>query len=172
MLTETVNRWLTLSANVGVIAGLILVAVQIDQNTRIMKAQIVNDYYLADMNLELAMMGDDPAISWTKAVYAPNELNHVDAAILDRYFNYGLVQIGRLRKMHELGMADDDWEDRINYLSWHLGNEVGRRWWANYKDGSSGEFIQMVDDALARGDHKENRRLLDSIMPAATDEPN
>jgi len=172
MLTDTVNRWLTLSANVGVIAGLILVAVQIDQNTRIMKAQIVNDYYLADMNLELAMMGDDPAISWTKAVYAPNELNHVDAAILDRYFNYGLVQIGRLRKMHELGMADDDWEDRINYLRWHLGNEVGRRWWANYKDGSSGEFIQMVDEALARGDHKGNRRLLDSIMPAATDEPN
>ena len=172
MLTDKVNRWLTLSANVGVIAGLIMVAVQIDQNTRIMKAQIVNDYYLADMNLELAMMGDDPAISWTKAVYAPNELNHVDAAILDRYFNYGLVQIGRLRKMHELGMADDDWEDRINYLGWHLGNEVGRRWWANYKDGSSDEFIQMVDEALARGDHKGNRQLLDSIMPAATDEPN
>jgi hypothetical protein len=172
MLTDTVNRWLTLSANVGVIAGLILVAVQIDQNTRIMKAQIVNDYYLADMNLELAMMGDNPAISWAKAVYAPNELNHVDAAILDRYFNYGMVQIGRLRKMHELGMADDDWEDRINYLGWHLGNEVGQRWWANYKEDSSGEFIQMVDEALARGDHKDNRRLLDSMMPAATDEPN
>jgi hypothetical protein len=56
MLTDTVNRWLTLSANVGVIAGLILVAVQIGQNTQITKAQIVNDYYLADMNLELAMM--------------------------------------------------------------------------------------------------------------------
>ena len=171
MLTDTVNRWLTLSANIGVIAGLILVAVQIDQNTRIMRAQIVNDYYLADMNLELAMMGDDPAISWTKAVYAPNELNHVDATILDRYFNYGLVQISRLQKMHELGMADDDWEDRINYLRWHLGNEVGRRWWANYEDGDSSEFIQMVDEALARGDHQGNRRLLDSIMPAATDEP-
>jgi len=102
MLTDTVNRWLTLSANVGVIAGLILVAVQIDQNTRIMKAQIVNDYY----------------------------------------------------------------------LGWHLGNEVGRRWWANYKDGSSDEFIQMVDEALARGDHKGNRQLLDSIMPAATDDTN
>ena len=60
MLTDTVNRWLTLSANVGVIAGLILVAVQIDQNTQITKAQIVNDYYLADMNLELAMMAMIP----------------------------------------------------------------------------------------------------------------
>jgi hypothetical protein len=80
------------------------------------------------MNLELAMMGDDPAISWTKAVYAPDELNHIDAAILDRYFNFGMIQIDRLRKMHEMGMADDDWEARIGYLNWHLGNEVGRRW--------------------------------------------
>ena len=172
MLTDTVNRWLTLSANVGVIAGLILVAVQINQNTQFTKAQIVNDYCLADMNLELAMMGDDPVVSWTKAVYAPNELNHVDAAILDRYFNYGMVQISRLQKMHELGLADDDWEDRIYYLRWHLGNEVGRRWWVNYKDGVSNEFIQMVDEVLARSDYKDNQSLLDSIMPVATDEQN
>ncbi len=172
MLTDKVNRWLTLSANVGVIAGLILVAVQINQNTQITKAQMVNDYYLADMDLELAMMGDDPAISWTKAVYAPSELNHEDAVILDRYFNIGLIQIDRLRKMHEMGMADEDWEDRINYLSWHLGNEVGRRWWANYKGDSSDEFILKVDEILARGDYRQNQTLLDSIMPVVNGEQN
>jgi hypothetical protein len=84
--TNKVNRWLTLSANVGIIAGLILVAIQINQNTQITKAQIANDYYLADMDLELAMMGDDPARSWTKAVYTPDELNNEDAAVIDRYF--------------------------------------------------------------------------------------
>ena len=49
-----INPWLTFLANVGVIAGLVLVAVQINQNTEITKAQIANDYFLADMNLELA----------------------------------------------------------------------------------------------------------------------
>jgi hypothetical protein len=170
MLTDKVNSWLTLLANAGVIAGLILVAIQINQNTQITKAQMLNDYYLADMNLELAMMGDDPAISWTKAVYAPDELNHIDAAILDRYFNFGMIQIDRLRKMHEMGMADDDWEARIGYLNWHLGNEVGRRWWANYKGDSSSEFTLMVDEILARGNHKGNQILLDSLMPVANDE--
>ena len=70
-----------------------------------------------------------------------------------------MVQILRLQKMHELGLADDDWEDRIDYLRWHLGNEVGRRWWAQYKDDSSNEFIQMVDEVLAGSDHKGNWRL-------------
>jgi hypothetical protein len=170
--TDKVNRWLALSANVGVIAGLILVAVQINQNTQITKAQIANDYYLADMDLELAMMGDDPARSWTKAVYTPDELNNEDAAVIDRYFNYGLVQIQRLIKMHELGLADEDWEDRIAYLDWHLGNEVGRRWWAHSKDSFPDEFIQKVDEILAVGDYKRNRDLLDAMMPAAISEQN
>jgi len=61
------NIWLSLLANLGVIAGLVLVAIQIRQNTGITRAQVTNDWYMADMQLELAMMGEDPAASWTKA---------------------------------------------------------------------------------------------------------
>ena len=96
MNSDQIGRWLTLAANVGVIAGLILVAVQINQNTAITKAQIANDYYIADMTLELAMMGENPADSFNKAVYAPDEITTADAVVLDRYFNYGMVQIQRL----------------------------------------------------------------------------
>ncbi len=170
--TDKVNRGLTLAANVGVLGGLILVAFQINQNTQIAKAQITNDYYLADMELELAMMGDNPAISWTKAVYTPNDLTKEDAAVIDRYFNYGLVQIQRLQKMHELGLAGDDWENRIDYLSWHLGNELGRRWWAHMKIDFPDEFVQMVDEVLATRDHSNNRDLLDAMMPEANTEQN
>jgi len=37
--TDRLNYWFTLSANIGVIAGLILVAVQINQNTQIAKGR-------------------------------------------------------------------------------------------------------------------------------------
>ena len=97
--TDKVNRGLTLAANVGVLGGLILVAFQINQNTEITKAQLANDYYLADMQLELAMMGENPANSWTKAIYTPNDLTKEDAAVVDRNFNYVLVQIQRLQKL-------------------------------------------------------------------------
>ena len=165
MVTKKLEGWFTYSANLGIIAGLILVAVQINQYTQITKAQIANDYYLADMTLELAMMGDNPAKSWIKAVYSPNDLNQEDAAIIDRYFNYGLVQIQRLQQMHELGLAPDDWEDRISYLGWHLGNEVGRRWWAYSKEGFPEDFIKEVDEILARRDFQDNQMLLDAMMP-------
>jgi hypothetical protein len=167
MNNDRVSHWLTLAANVGVLAGLILVAVQINQNTQITKAQLANDYFLADMQLELAMMGEDPASSWIKAVYTPDELTREDAAIVDRYFNYGMVQILRLQKMYELGLGGDDWSNRIAYLDWHLGNEVGRRWWSYSKAGFPEDFVQMVEKTLERSDHVGNQELLDALMSEA-----
>ena len=163
-----INPWLSFAANVGVIAGLILVAVQINQNTEITKAQIANDYYLADMNLELAMMGEDPATSWVKAVHTPDNINDLDAVILDRYFNYGVVQILRLREMHELGLAPDDWQERVNYLSWHLGNDVGRRWWAFVKGDWPEDVVQQIDDVLSGTDYSNNQNLLNAMMPVTS----
>jgi hypothetical protein len=40
MITDKLTRWLTLLANLAVLAGIILVAIQIQQNTDITKAQM------------------------------------------------------------------------------------------------------------------------------------
>jgi hypothetical protein len=40
MNTEHVNRWLTLSANIGVVIGLILLLIELDQNSDLVRAQI------------------------------------------------------------------------------------------------------------------------------------
>lgn len=159
-----INTWLSLAANLGVLVGLILIAVQIKQNTEITRAQVANDWFMADMQLELAMMGETPATSWIKSVYAPDELDREDAAVLDRYFNYGLVQLQRLQRMNELGLADEKWKDRIGYLRWHLGNEVGRRWWAHFRLGFPKEFAAMVEEILEHSDFRQNQELLDALL--------
>ncbi len=41
--TDKLNRWLTLTANVGVLVGLILLLFEIGQNTDLMRAQIAMD---------------------------------------------------------------------------------------------------------------------------------
>ena len=37
---DSVNKWLTLSANIGVVIGLVLLTIEIGQNTEMMRAQI------------------------------------------------------------------------------------------------------------------------------------
>jgi len=164
-----ISQTISLLANFGVLAGLLLVAIQISQSTDIAKAQLENDYYLADMQLELAMMGESPVTSWVKAVYTPDEITQQDAAILDRYFNYGLIQAKRLSKMQQLGLAEDKLlQDQVDYLAWHLGNETGRRWWAQYRaDDADEEIVRMVDQALAAADFSQNRKYLDALMPTS-----
>jgi len=163
------GQMFSLLANIGVLAGLLLVAIQISQNSEIARAQLENDYYLADMQLEIAMMGDDPLDSWIKAVYSPNEITRHDAAVLDRYFNFGLVQVRRLRQMQQLGLAEDEvLEQQVSYLEWHLGNEVGRRWWTHYRaDDPDDEIVQLVDRALSSADYSQNRQFLDALLPSA-----
>ena len=57
MKSETINQWLTLLANVGVIAGIVFLAVELRQNSDITRAQTraqlaegVTELYLVNMN--------------------------------------------------------------------------------------------------------------------------
>ena len=67
----------------------------------------------------------------------------------------------------EAGWPDEDWENRIGYLGWHLGNEVGRRWWAYNKEGFPDDFVLTVDEILAGGEYRHNQDMLDALMPQA-----
>ena len=52
MSADSVNRWLTLSANVGVMIGLILLVIELNQNSSLVRAQIHqarSDNYVSNM---------------------------------------------------------------------------------------------------------------------------
>jgi hypothetical protein len=158
------SNWLQIGANIGILLGLLLVAIQIRQGSDIARAQIENDFYIADLQLELAMMGEQPHKSWIKAVFAPEEMTEEDAAVVDRYINYNFIQLRRLRRMHELGLAID--VDRSGILEWHLGNEVGRRWWKFAKKHEwAPEFNDQVDEILENAQVKNlNRDLVNAML--------
>lgn len=137
---------------------------------------MINDCYIADMELELRMMGENPARSWIKAVYSPDELSEEDRAVLDRYFNFGMIQISRLAKVREFGLAEEDLSQRVAYLGWQLGNESGRRWW-NQGDEICGDnperqcldFVDQVDRVLSDAPSDANQQTLDRMLRAAED---
>lgn len=165
MITDKLNRWFTMLVNLSVLAGIVLVAVQIQQNTDITKAQMANEYYLLDAQLELTMMGESPAQSLEKAIYFPDELNQEDAVILDRYFNFGILQLQRIRKMIELGVADEElYQERVGYLKWHLGNEAGRRWSTQYVLGEPNELYRDIETVLSGSDFQINKQVLDAML--------
>ena len=55
------NAWLQIVANLGLIGGLVLVAVQIQQTRDLARLQLHFDRELAFQEVEIAMLGESPA---------------------------------------------------------------------------------------------------------------
>jgi hypothetical protein len=70
---DSVNRWLTLGANIGVFIGIILLLVELNQNATVMKAQISNER--SGQGVDLFM-----------AVAQSQELSRIDAMFQESGF--------------------------------------------------------------------------------------
>ena len=143
-----------------------MVAIQIQQNTNIAKAQILNDFYNADMQLELTMMGEDPQAAWVKAVTDPDNMTLEEAAVMDRYINFNFIQLNRMQRMQDFGLTSGRGEHLNSIMEWHLGNEIGRRWWAHVKSNiGTGAYESQIDEIVnAAKNQNQNMDLLNALM--------
>ena len=69
--TDRWNARLQVAANLGLIAGLLLVAVQIQQTRDLTRLQLHLEGTLAFQQVEIAMMGESPAEAWAKSIQDP-----------------------------------------------------------------------------------------------------
>jgi len=63
MKPDKVNRWLTLGANIGVLIGIILLVVELDQNREMIRAQTRNDISQQLANRLLIVASDSQVAS-------------------------------------------------------------------------------------------------------------
>ncbi len=82
MKLEKISHWLTIVGNLGLLVGIALVAVQIDQNSQLVRVQLSVARWTDDLNLHLAMMGENPAAVVAKAIENPSELSVEDSQVL------------------------------------------------------------------------------------------
>jgi hypothetical protein len=68
---DRMNQWLSLTANAGVIAGFILLAVQMKQNTDALQLQNQIELGRGAMTTDIAAMGDSAYIASTVSILEP-----------------------------------------------------------------------------------------------------
>jgi hypothetical protein len=98
MKEDRVNRWLTLGANVGVLIGISLLLVELDQNATVMKAQISSERA-------------DQAIGVLMTVAQSRELSDIEAMLLSSGFPDSASAIaelepGQVRQYYAYLMAE------------------------------------------------------------------
>lgn len=56
---DRLNRWLTLGANIGVLIGIVFLAVEIRQSTKVARAEMTKDLYLASRTAIMDIASND-----------------------------------------------------------------------------------------------------------------
>jgi hypothetical protein len=126
-----IGGWLQVGANVGILAGLILVGLQMQQNERLFKIQLVNQFNQSQATLETAVGGEDLATTWAKAVERPGELTLAEMRALEAVLYAPLIQWINLYRLHESGITDEnEWKSEVNAnAGYFYGSAYGRAWW-------------------------------------------
>ena len=83
---QEVGRWLQIVSNIGILGGLILVTFQLQQNSEILKTQVMSDESRRVTEQELILVGEEGARVWAKSMERPNDLDLQEQRIMEAFF--------------------------------------------------------------------------------------
>ena len=80
------SNWLQIGANAGILAGLILVGIQIMQSNAIAAAQVFQSNVESTMSYELALVGENADVSMRRVLFEPELASRDDYYVADRIY--------------------------------------------------------------------------------------
>jgi len=119
--TDAVNRWLTLGANIGVVIGIIFLALELQQNNELLQSQAQETQALsiqAATTLDqdfLLLIGSDPALAqtWNTYLRAPDTLSK------DQWLQGSYLMAALLRRLESVyiqkrlgSLSEEGWRSR------------------------------------------------------------
>jgi len=144
------NNWLQVSANIGIVLGLVLVGVQLKQNSDLVKIQLLYEESRRTVELELQVVGERGAEVWAKSIEDPENLTLEEIRIMEAIL-WSFIETQRgTHRLAQLGLIDeDDWKKRVeSEVSFWFADRYGAAWWHNYSVGNTGTGNTSMPQAL------------------------
>jgi hypothetical protein len=154
---------------ISVVAGLLLVAYQINQATSIASAQARAEYSAGWRSVDATRQSENFSEVLAKSIYYPNELTPGEILELDAYYTGILDQIQSAKANWEAGIRTSHWQGSVDFLAQsYFGNEFSRSWWNFVKEGyarsESEHFVATIDAAMEAAESDGQRRLIDTLQ--------
>ena len=111
--------WLQIAGNVGLIAGLILVAVQIQDSNRIASAEMFSASVDMGVSINTSQLGETPQKSMSTVLYEPEVATVEDMFVADRVYDAILRQLVRIHVFDELGLFGSETVTPQGYVQLH-----------------------------------------------------
>ena len=119
MATRPLVDWLQVAGNVGLITGLILVAVQIQDSNRIASAEMFSASIDMGVSINTSQLGETPQKSMSRVLYEPDAATVEDMFVADRVYDAILRQLLRIHVFDELGLFGSESVTPEGYVQLH-----------------------------------------------------
>ena len=158
MESDRLNQWLTLGANFGVLGGLVLVILQMNQNEELIRVQITNDYFESYIAADTTFAGENLPAVWQKSFEDPENLSIAEMRVMEAQTFSPVSRWINLYRLAEAGIVDESFlESQIDMdVSYYLGSQYGRAWWELYSEAIPASYLptklkDQIDKKLADG---------------------
>lgn len=144
MRSDKLVNWLQVIGNFGLIAGLGLVAIQIQQNTDITRAQMISEDRDLAIALKLAQLGENPAEVVAKSIDSPDQLTTEDMVILSSLHLANYYHKSRNEMLHSMGFGVEiqkfaaQHNNAISTVNEFIGTPYGLALWETWKNDNTG----------------------------------
>lgn len=180
---DGLNRWPTLGANVGIVVGLALVALQLEQAARYREVEQTNVEVGLKSSLSTAALGDELGGAWARARRNAPEFSEQDAALVQQYlFNQMSIEfLDVIQESRGVGGSIATPGAAQFFVAAYLGNDAALRWWRRSRSiyaRALPQFVEAIDAEVERRGpalrtlHLEQaRNLLDGALPESVGDP-
>ena len=148
-----------LIAGIGVIASLIFLGYQVNQNTAEIRAATRHDVVSALREMTLVRAQSPELESAIAAVASCKQFTDTQAAQFQSYYLAVFVSVEEACLQFQEGRLDEvNFQTRLNGLRYYLQSEVGRSHYQNRKNNGmiSPEFVRIIDMRVAElGDQED-----------------
>lgn len=148
MESDKVNRWLTLGANIGVLIGIILLVVELDQNREMIRAQTRNDISQQLANRLLIAGSNIQMASVKRRAEAGDELTADEEHQYYLYFVASMRDWENIHYQYRHGMFDEN-EFDAERAAWKYVTNRSKafgRIWCRTRRNYSPEFAAEIED--------------------------
>lgn len=157
---DPINRWLSLAANIGVVIGIVFLAIEVRQNSDYMALQLEfgqPTQKIFETNRD--MQDSAKAKVFAKAVESPAELTFDEALVAASLVLNMLNEWEDRYLIHKAGLTGEiDWQRHIREnIDWTLGSQFAIETYKSNRNAFEDEFVEYVDGLLSqvseRGTH-------------------
>jgi hypothetical protein len=150
------NRWLTLGANLGVLVGIIFLAIEISQNTEMMRTQINQSRAEQAMSEAQSMYNSDYVPALLVKVKNGEVLSSEEFERYRHFFRALNRNWDNQYRQYREGFLDDNIPRSIRngVLLTQAGHGLGHELWEKTKHIYTDEYIEFVDSILTENPDK------------------